>query len=567
MDQVKTFARAAAKHIFWIGCGLILAASMASWFMARGALETEFDKNLGDIDSKDKTVSGLMQKTSIPNDHSHKHMDQLLESTLQLVLQAWDHQYSKQETILRWPMELQQDFVAAVRPLKPIELKVEYPTPPNKELQIDLRKRYSEYAHNLLPKLADMIGTTWQVGQPAVGTMGTPMAPSAADPRARAARKPAIVDWSAQDQARLAGMHFDWSSQRDAAPTTLQVLYAQEDLWVLTALMYIIRQTNGDVEARHEAVVKSIETVLIGRAAIGLAGQVTRLGGPGGGMGAPGGMYGGDSGASYAPYDSSGMPSSEAGSGGMGSGADYTYPAGGSGMDTGGSSMPGGYSMGGPSMGGPTGASASRDPGQFRYVDNEYQPLQAERLRSALRSANPEDAFLVVAKRMPVRLRLVVDQRKLPRLLAQCGNSPLPVEVRQVRANRGKSTGGGAAYGGGGGYPSMGFGGGDMMGFGSGTMGGMDSGSESGYGYSAGGPSYGFEGGATYGGPSYGEGFGTSAENLRERTEVSSTSAYDVPVEIYGIIYIYNPVDREKLGLDQQPALTGPVQPPAPSTS
>lgn len=45
MDQVKAFARATAKHLFWIGCGLILAGSMASWFVARQSLHKEFEKN------------------------------------------------------------------------------------------------------------------------------------------------------------------------------------------------------------------------------------------------------------------------------------------------------------------------------------------------------------------------------------------------------------------------------------------------------------------------------------------------------------------------------------------
>lgn len=38
-------------------------------------------------------------------------------------------------------------------------------------------------------------------------------------------------------------------------------------------------------------------------------------------------------------------------------------------------------------------------------------------------------------------------------------------------------------------------------------------------------------------------------QNLKDRTTVASTSAHDVPVEIYGIIYIYNPVDPVKLGI------------------
>ena len=100
---------------------------------------------------------------------------------------------------------------------------------------------------------------------------------------------------------------------------------------------------------------------------------------------------------------------------------------------------------------GEMGGSASGDPGQARYVDNEYNPLPAARVREALQSGAPEDAFLVVAKRMPIRLQLIVDQRKLPRLMVQFGNSPLPVEVRQVRVNRSSGSSGGGGYGGGGG--------------------------------------------------------------------------------------------------------------------
>jgi hypothetical protein len=54
-------------------------------------------------------------------------------------------------------------------------------------------------------------------------------------------------------------------------------------------------------------------------------------------------------------------------------------------------------------------------------------------------------------------------------------------------------------------------------------------------------------------------GYGMAGGNMNSRTKVSSTSKHDVPVDIYGIIYIYNPVDKEKLGQEQAPALTGPT--------
>ncbi len=54
-----------------------------------------------------------------------------------------------------------------------------------------------------------------------------------------------------------------------------------------------------------------------------------------------------------------------------------------------------------------------------------------------------------------------------------------------------------------------------------------------------------------------------SAEDLWNRVQISSTTSHDVPVELYGIIYIYNPVDQDRLGNEQseEGGLTGPVQP------
>ena len=36
-------------------------------------------------------------------------------------------------------------------------------------------------------------------------------------------------------------------------------------------------------------------------------------------------------------------------------------------------------------------------------------------------------------KRMPVYLHITMDQREVARLLVECANSPLPIEVRQLR--------------------------------------------------------------------------------------------------------------------------------------
>src|SRR5262249_9134089 len=149
---------------------------------------------------------------------------------------------------------------------------------------------------------------------------------------------------------------------------------------------------------------KRIDFVRIGRSAMGLAGMIKRLG-AGPGMGETAGMPTGSEGSATAP---------------------------GGGTADAGTAAPGGSATDGA---GGMEQLLGRDPAEGRYVDDKYKRLEAARLRSALKSTTPEDALLAVAKRMPVRIRVSIDQRRLNLLLAQCGNSNLPVEVRQVRIN------------------------------------------------------------------------------------------------------------------------------------
>jgi hypothetical protein len=92
-------------------------------------------------------------------------------------------------------------------------------------------------------------------------------------------------------------------------------------------------------------------------------------------------------------------------------------------------------------------------------------------------------------KRMPIYLELKMDQREIPRLLTECANSPLPVEVRQLRIN-----------------PKA---------------------DESGAGPKA---------------PAGGPGGGNAGPSPTD------ADVFDVTVEIHGIIYIFNPPDASKLG-------------------
>jgi hypothetical protein len=194
-------------------------------------------------------------------------------------------------------------------------------------------------------------------------------------------------------------------------------------------------------------------------------------------------------------------------------------------------------------MGGMGGATADVDPLENRYVDVDLNPVQAETARQALTVATATDAILAVAKRMPVRLQLQVDIRRLNRLLAECGNANLPLEIRQVRINPPAGGAGGGGMGGG-----MGGGGGMPM------MGNMGAG--------AGGapPPMGGEGGMMGGGAMGGGAMGGMMGGMgRGRVATIAAQSYDVNVELFGLVYIYNPPNQSKLGTGQTAGIAAPV--------
>ena len=157
------------------------------------------------------------------------------------------------------------------------------------------------------------------------------------------------------------------------------------------------------------------------------------------------------------------------------------------------------------------------DPAEGRYVDEHYKPLSASQLRQVMsdfQAVDPSLAYLAVAKRVPVRFRVKLDQAGLDRLLTECANSPLTIEVRQVRINP-TDTGAMDIF-------TMPRGGeGDMK--------------------RRGGP------------PSRiqleGPGLGVGQNTLSGADAIDAQSTTDVTAEIYGIVYIYNPVDEQVLGI------------------
>jgi hypothetical protein len=539
MDQIKTALAQVKRYHFWILCGVIAVMGLGSWYMTQASLHTEFEANKTEIDGTYTAVGQLLSTANPPNPNVHQGMDLRIRDLQDYVMAVWKTQYDHQKTTtLIWPQELTRPFLRAVEPLRPIEEKFNvFPTPPEQEIDPDLRREYANYIEMELPKLAEVIGARWEAkaptgssgfgdGMSSYGGDSSSYGPSYGDAGATygsssygygaagagGVKQPVelpVVDWNTSNQGQLMAK-FNWA-QQSGVPTTLQVLYAQEDLWVLKNLMEIIKSTNDGATERHKAYLRKIESIQLGREAAGRTGRVTPI--SAGGTLGPGGPMSSD----YMAEMSQSSTASETATNMME-------------MASNSSSAPG-YG-GGMTV-------AVRDPAEGRYVDKDYKPLTAAKIRSDV-TTNPAEVYLAVAKRMPVRLVCQIDQRKIHKLLAECGNSPLTVEVRQVRIG-GDAGKGGAA----GGYGSYGS---------SGSYGDYSSSDESSY------EDQGsmFDMSSSLGGLGGYGGYGSSG-SARALTQAMN----DVTVEVYGIVYIYNPVNKKALKVDETQSGSGGAQPGA----
>ncbi|MBQ6827496.1 MAG: hypothetical protein IJO46_05735, partial [Thermoguttaceae bacterium] len=169
-------------------------------------------------------------------------------------------------------------------------------------------------------------------------------------------------------------------------PKSIEVWYAQETLWVYEALISVVAETNRDYDTIAKAPVKCVENMLIGQQAATEWGTLkTTIG------------------------DLTGASAASAMGDMMGS----------SSMMMSSSSMMGSSPMG--SMGASSGGSAEMQAADAilmgRYLDLEGKPLLA--------SDKPSFAEFNM---MPVCLKVVIDQRRVPELLVSCANSAMPID-------------------------------------------------------------------------------------------------------------------------------------------
>ena len=283
-------------------------------------------------------------------------------------------------------------------------------------------------------------------------------------------------------------------------PESIEVWYAQETLWVYEALIRIIAETNKDSETITQAPVKCVEEMLIGQNA-GMAWLTLSS------------TIGDLTGASAMTSSMMMMGSTKSGTGSK-------------------------------SKSKSSGKKSNTEEGKIlekilygRYLDGENKPLVST-------EAPPFAEF----NKMPICLKLIVDQRQIPELLVNCANSSMPIDIKHVRISPDNN------------IPFTmpnpnATNASDMMGMmGMGMMSGMGAGGDAAGGGKGGGKSGSGARGSMSGSDSAGMGMGMDGGVDVGRSEISQSEygADAIRVEIYGIINIFNEPNLSEFGTGEE---------------
>lgn len=501
MDQVRAILGWFKRQHFWVLSVLIALIAVGCWWSASGKLFALFNTNASTIKSGFSEIDSVRNTSFHPNEVINKRQAEENTKQQESVKRIWQALYDKQsDQVLKWPAALSQAFRDAVEKLPPL----------TGEIPVELRENYQNYIERHFPTLPDQIGARpLDINAPTgpgggeYSRMPGPESYMPSAPGGIIEDDNYICEWRDQQYIRDE-LNFP---QR---PSSLRIWVTQEDLWVYHTLLDVIAKTNKDATRRSNAAVKIVAELQVGSRAAPFSRSKGRL------MVPPAVAAEGGPGPEGAPAPAGPGPGGpEAGMRGeMG-------PRMGMGMGSGMGLTPG----------------AAYSPAQeqsfllsFRYLDDKLQPIAVGGggegaggpgeapvdPAAAAGPAPPIDPkqFGTGYKRLPVRMVLWMDVRKLPQLITACANEPLRVEVQEFSIN---PLGISALTGGGG-----------MSGY--------------------------------SGGPVSSMGMGGGSVNLfPDRTGIQTFSArpYDATVVVQGIIYIFNKPSLEEAA----PAAEQPVAP------
>lgn len=527
MEQLTKAMQFLSKNRFWVSCVVATLALVVMFYFASTRLASERNTFTSEILNSVQTVDkikktgadvGAENKAVVahPNEQTRVGMGAELNSTMESMVQAWKLRRSQQESVLKWPTTV------FANPLV-LQTFAQF-DPPEKFTTIEQGRlasfldAYREQIPNRMPEICQVIGTRWEFPKDLPQQV-------AGNGREQSGQNPTIKVGGLDSDLNRVVVRWDKKNQelwrdkltifegidgnKTKTPTAYQVLALQQDLWLLEAMFDIVKKVNGTADANDLAAIKNIHYVVFGREARTKLGKVS----------APNlkwARVGGSASAAAAAQRGS-APDEDEFRGSAGGPTGNTDPFGGQSKA---------FDVALPE------AVAQMAPFHGRYVDENFDPISIVDLQAALAGDGLPETLLeaVAAKRVPVRIAVKMDETKIKQFIAECAASPFAFEIFQVRINRDVSgddikLAGGTKQTSGQGdsdrnSPVIGTGGGAGGGSGSGVLGDD---------------------------PGGGTGSSSSSIETRKVEAIDTRTTFDVNVEFYGIVKIYNPVDEKRV--------------------
>jgi hypothetical protein len=462
MDKLAPAIEWLKKNKFWVGSAALALAMLTTWILVTLGIDKQTEKYTSDVKShitKGESILRVSAEEGVrahPNEYTSSGMQELLEQSLEKTIEAWKLRYDAQQKILKWSPEVaeNEEFLNYFSRFDPPET---YPDESGKGREAFAMFYRTQIGRQMERIAAEVLNAKWDFD------------PKYKDIKMTGDEELAkfAVKWNADNQRlwnRKLTTFRGWDNHDldINAPVPLQIYMLQQDLWLLEAMFAIIREVNGDVRANDLAKIKRIDHIAFGREVGPKLGKLTPL-----------------PQTTNEPDFAGGM----AGRSDFGSGGGFNEEF-------------------------------SDLPFHHRYVSTEFKPLSATVVSNVLTAVKEGNEFpvehleLVVARRVPVRIALRMDEREIPAFMSACANSPFAFEIQQVRKNRHKP-GEGIVFNGGGD-----------------TRAGREQvGSEMGMGDNRRG----------------GRGEGMDGASASQSKPVETRTNYDVDVEFFGIVKIYNP--------------------------
>ncbi len=443
-DSLRQQLAPVIKHHFWILAALVPLLLVPAVFVASGQLKATIDREKATIDGHVSALGAIRSEPDHPNDAWVETFDARSGAVRGELVREWQSLWESQGGLRSWPAELGPDFLASIQAVA---------AGSRRDLQFRDLQRYMNTVPDLIRQLPERMGCeelmTAGDGEFGAGRGRPPgLGPGGElgqDDNPEASQQLSPLEWRPEDQKRLFES-FRWNK----APTTTQVLLAQEELWIYGLFCDTIRRMNQGAKGAFDASITTVDEL-----AVGYPAAEDKPGGSGTGRiiglreaiavpGVDGGLpmdpaMGTAAGGAAAPQGRPPHPRfSDGGLGGEGLGP------------------PGGIDGPPPGVPAGEGGEGSATPAltfddhlkQWIYVDFTGRPLNAAQLAAA------PDAQLVHL--VPFLLRVTIDQRQVDRLLADLAGNSIPIDVRQVRINPSAQAGGGMEFGSGGGAAMLG---------------------------------------------------------------------------------------------------------------